>query len=220
MSKKSQLPQAITPAQSSLINVTQGITGLLKHPKENSIGAMSHIIQKGLQGSLIEGFGESWNFLVSKGKINPDYFNTVEGMQNFKQILEYLESNDLNPERFKALQNIFLNAACLSDSQKETVLVTRFMKLVNGLSVDGLLILGAMYRMVQDGEADRYGQIEQWKHHVATTTGLKHNEWISEEISTLQNRYLVNQISAIEGWKLTKLGEELCQFTKDPRLEK
>ncbi|HET8671202.1 MAG TPA: hypothetical protein VFM05_11410, partial [Candidatus Saccharimonadales bacterium] len=132
--------------QSSLVVLTQAITGALAKPAENPVKALGLLVQHGLQRDLLGGLRESIDFLAKEGKVKPDYFNTSRGRATFQELLRALDEPNINEERFNAMRAIFLNAAREDEQTDETVLILTLMKIVNELSTSEVVTLKAIWQ--------------------------------------------------------------------------
>ena len=210
----------ITPATPSdierqLTTVTAAITGLMAKPQENTVKAVGHIVQSGLQGKFLLGFHQSLQFLVDEGRVSPDYLNTIHGLATFREVVRALELDDVDEARFEAVRNIFINDA-LSDADRNEVLEIRLMKTAATLTGGQILILKVLF---EDSDSRTILSLinDNWESELAESTGLKHRALIKEDVAGLKERHLLSDTgNPTNPPALTSLGRELCQYIQDP----
>ncbi len=203
-------------AQSSLIVLTQAITGALSKPAENPVKALGLLVQHGLQRDLLGGLREGIDFLASEGRIKPDYFNTSRGRATFQELLRALDEPKINEERFNAMRAIFLNAARDDETTDETVLILTLMRIVNELSTSEIVTLRAIWQFWQKYiDNDHVSDGHLWPDFLREHTGLTY-ELTEEDLNTLIKKRLLVDSSHNGSHRLTNTGGKLCDYLIDP----
>lgn len=214
-----------------LTNTVQGVTGLLKKPVENTVSALSMVIQNGLQHRLLNGFKDAWDFLVKEGQVNPDYLNTVHGMATFRELLKALESEEIDEKRFEAVQTIFLKAARKEPSDKEAILIIQLMKIANTLSTGEILLLHASYKLhleaMQGKNIEYDSSAYSWLTLMASKSDLQFMTLVEIEEEKLMSKRLLsnrsmNDKSAVakdNNYRLTDAARRLCEYMYESPVE-
>lgn len=206
----------INDIQSSLVVLTQAITGALAKPAENPVKALGLLVQHGLQRDLLGGLREGIDFLAKEGRVKPDYFNTSRGRATFQELLRALDEPKVNEERFNAMRAIFLNAAREDETTDETVLILTLMRIVNELSTSEIVTLKAIWQFWKkypDNTHVTHGNL--WPDFLREHTGLTY-ELTDEDVRTLIKKRLLVDSSHNGSFRFTNTGGKLCDYLIDP----
>ena len=97
--------------ESTLVKMVEGLTGIGSSKKEEIILSVGHIFQRMRSGQFLSSMIKEWDNFREKGKIKDDYQYTEQHYSCLSEILEYLDKDIPDKEKFEALKKIFLVAS-------------------------------------------------------------------------------------------------------------
>lgn len=210
--------------KSTLENLVQGLTGVATSNRSELIMSISGILQKLLAGDRLDAFLREWKKLVEKGKIKDDYQYTEQHKMCLLEMLNFLDKDIADEERFDAIKKIILIAAKEEYSKRTEVLPQQYIRIVKILSSAELLIIISAYNASKELDwKDNISikrSIGDWKKEIITRTGLVYDELLDIEVEKLINKRLLLPSSYGDGsglrlgdhFRLTPLAFSLIDF--------
>lgn len=222
----------VSPAVAPLVSLVQALTGTLTSDKNDLIRDVGHLVQRGIQGRLATGLGETYNDLKSRGKIKADYETTDQFRQEASYVFGAISSDGaIDEERFDAMKNIFLNSAQERISGRDDSIPVELMRVCNTLNMGEILVLEAASRLnenamqqIASGESHTLGYepgIEtSWFELIAKESGMGVTDMVIPYEESLVAKRLFNKrtgggmIVADTNYHLSGMGLKLCEFIK------
>jgi|GEM_PF-2267811 len=197
------------------ISIVQAISGAAIDPKF-SLKALSYTIQEALAGRLMSGFMWSWNELRMKGKINENYPESVSGIEALKRLIDMAKSDGVDEYRFEAVRNIFLNAAQMSDAERDNARILKIMDIAASLTYDQIMVLKSTAKYNSLQQPDRITPESEWSEFVCDDTRLLYRVWVRDAASAMHGTLMRYEGSHGGGAKVTNMGEELIKLMSEP----
>jgi hypothetical protein len=178
-----------------LEKLIQGLTRVVTSDKNDLIMTVSGIVPKLLAGSRLDAFLKEWNKLVEKGNVKEDYQFSEQHKMCLLELLNFLDKDIADDDRFDAIKKIILIAATEKYSQRTEVLPQQYIRIIQKLSSADLLILIAAYNTSKDldwkDNANPKRSIEDWKKAILKRTGLVYEEILDIEVEKLVKKRLL-----------------------------
>ena len=174
------------------------------------------------------------NDLAQKGRVKPDYMNTVLGAERLELLLQELNRRDVDTNRFEAAKAVFIHAANDNDASP---LPAEYMRIVSRLDAASLLTLKATYGLAVEA-SDRedlrvasppeqqaphnvgYGSLSDWLQVVGERSRLFNPQILERAEKLLSSEFLLGTrfgrdltaVEIAENWRITPLGRDLCRY--------
>jgi hypothetical protein len=181
--------------KSTLENLVQGLTGIATSTRSELILSISGILQKLLAGERLDSFLKEWVKLIAKGKIKDDYQYTEQHKMCLLELLNFLDKDIADEERFDAIKKIILISATEKYSNRTEVLPQQYIRIIKNLSSAELLIIIASYNASKDldwkDNTTNKKSIGDWKKEILSRTGLVYEELLDIEVEKLINNRLL-----------------------------
>ena len=128
------------------IKIAEFITGALSAGVPELIRVGGRLVQGAIKGRLMTQFGREINKLVEDGKIKEDYANTKYGFKSLEELLNFIDSEAPDEERFNAVKSLFfaLNSIDVKDFGEEMLRYQLF-KIALTLTSSQIIILKTSY---------------------------------------------------------------------------
>ena len=208
--------------QSTIIQIVEGLTGIASSKKEEIMLSVGHIFQRMRSGQFLSNLLNEWNKFRDKGRIKDDYQHTEQHYSCLSEILDYLDKELPDKEKFDTLKKIFLVASSEQISDRESVLPYHYMKVAKTLSSGAILVLIASYKKYTKHDWVDNGNysVSKWISDIIEISDLKQSELIQMyEEELIQKRILQGRkysdgsgVYLKPNYRLTELGLELCKF--------
>ena len=208
--------------QSTLNQIVEGLTGIASSKKEDLILSIGYIFQRMRSGQFLSTLLKEWNKFRDKGRIKDDYQFSEQHHSCLSEILDFLDKEIPDKERFDILKKIFLVASSEDISDRGSILPYHYMKVARTLSSGAILLLVASYKknLKKDWSDDGNYPARKWITDIIEISELKQSELIQMyEEELIQKRILNNRIytdgSGVylqPNYRLTELGLELCKY--------
>ena len=200
------------------IKIAEAITGGLEAGVPGLIVAGARIVQGAIKGDMLRQIGREINVLVEKGKIKEDYVAQKYGFQSLRDILEFIDSEAPDQERFLAVKAMFFAVNSVDAVEGEALLNYELFQITKKLTGSQLLILKVSYEIRKKGE-QLDSSAEAWLKFIAERVGHNVASLIEKDESVLIDHRLLtirvyNDQSGIRGGKggrLTDLAVKLCE---------
>lgn len=208
------------------IKISEFLTGLIISDKNDYKLSVGHLVQAAIKCNLYEQLGREIKHYREKGKIKEDFFSTDKQRATLRELLEFIDKETPEEDRFKAMKSIFFMAVSKDVTEAEEVLAYELMQVGKKLTSNDIMVLKVAYEVyiggssAPAGETTRPRESSAWFGIVAKKIG--HNMPALVELSE-QNLMGLKLIGArrhndgsglynTESFRLTDLGIKLCEF--------
>jgi len=207
--------------QQPTVKIAEVLTGILASDVKDYKLSAGQIVQASIKGRLLTQLGKELQKYKNKGEIKEDYFENDKNRMSFYELLKFIDEDVPDEERFKAMKSIFLVSISKDAKEEDEELAYEIMQICKKLSSGDLIILKAIYDMVQENKHNN-GQrgAKDWLDIIAQQIG--HSipllvEMHEEKLMKLKliSERIYSDKSAFEKTKyfrLTELGYKLCEF--------
>jgi hypothetical protein len=206
-------------------NLVQGFTGLAASDKKEVALSVGHIIQRVRAGKFVQTVKDEWEGLVAKGKIKEGFAGSEPSLDCLQELLDFIDRDIPDTERFEAMKNLYLNIATDADSTKPDYLPQQLMRVCRSLSSGEVVTLLTAYRLSQS-EQGRQGEVtgfNAWRDSIAEESGLYkalvevHDEGlIAKRLFFPRTGSNGARVYLGKHYRLTDLGISLCQWIAAP----
>ena len=161
-----------------------------------------------------------------KGKKIKEKLNTKEG-SSFYEILKFIDEENPDEERLKAIKSIFFYSIRKDSSEKDENLAYQFIQICKKLTSEDILILKASYDITQKERVPTVYYSNEWSDLLSKQIGHNIPELVLVREENLVNFRLIDQREPGESknykengrlgggsyrFRLTKLGYSLCKY--------
>ncbi len=207
----------------TLVQLTQGLTGIAASQKHEVILSVGRIFQAMIAGQLLDTFLREWENYREKGRIEEDYESTEQHRSCLQELLTFLDKDAPDELRFSVLKKIFLVAATEDASDRNSHLPLQYMQIARTLTSGEILVLSAEYivtrkRELWEGKAHT---AQAWLDIIAEVSGLEHPELVEKHEEELVKKKLLllradhSTVDLRTHLRLTKLGYEFCRYIEN-----
>jgi hypothetical protein len=152
-------PTKLQKAEDALFEkLIPGITTLATMGRKGFIKSISNVVQRQRKEGWLEAFLVEWNELCEQGKIKPNFIESEQGEECRQELLDSLDIDKPDKDKFEAMKKIFLKAATAPEKEWESSHPQQLMKVCRTLSSEELIILGVAYHLystMSPGELER-----------------------------------------------------------------
>lgn len=134
-----------------LPTIAAAITGALSMGKEDAILIAGRLVQGVLKGQFMKQFGNEVTKLIEKGKIPEDYVNKKYGFQTLVELLEFIDNETIDEDRFLAIKAMFFVVNSVSTKEGEELVNYQLFRIAKKVSGSQLLLLKVSYDLYQNG---------------------------------------------------------------------
>ena len=208
--------------QDTINQIIEGLTGIASSKKEEIILSVGHIFQQMRSGQFLSTLLKEWNEFRDKGKINNDYQNTEQHYSCLSEILDFLDKEIPDKQRFDNLKKILLVASTENISDRNSVLPYYYMKIVRNLSSGAILILFSNYTKYLQNDWVDNGNVSalKWLSDIQQISGLEHKELIEIYEEELIKYKIISHrkypddsgVDLKPNYRFSSLGLEICKF--------
>lgn len=196
--------------------ITEFLTGFASSEKKDWILSFGYVLQRIRGGRFLETLLNELNQYREKGRIKHGYFQTDQGQTCLQELLDALDKDSPDEIRFKAMKAVLLVAASERHSSRADVLPQQLMRICRQLSSTEVLILTACHTIYKQHEWDDQisNNFERFVPLVTKKSGLEIDDLVLLNTDGLRAKRLIikNSRTTILVFKLSPLGERLCQF--------
>ncbi|MFA6321352.1 MAG: hypothetical protein WCY36_05785 [Candidatus Omnitrophota bacterium] len=208
------------------LKISELLTGLIASDKSEYKLSAGHLVQAAIKCNLYEQLGREIKHYRDKGKIKEDFFSTDKQRATLREMLEFIDKDSPDEDRFKAMKSIFLRAISTEATAEDEALAYELMQIGKKLESNDIIVLKAIYLLYKKIEAENSPAkvandgVQGWVTYVTKNSG--HNV---KELTLLSEQRLTD-LKIISGRKypdgsgmynvetarLTPLGLKLCEF--------
>ncbi|RJQ27950.1 hypothetical protein C4577_00355 [Candidatus Parcubacteria bacterium] len=207
----------------TLIELTQGISGIIKSSPKDGLVTLANLAQRVASGQKLSAFKAEWEALKDKGQLSKDYEKSRQAQYCLLELLNFLDEDLPDEERFVLLKKIFLVSASEKIYDRNSIKPQQLMKLARTLSSTEVLILIACYDISKNPPQNESGNSltsdHDWFSHVATVSKLDFLEIVANCEEHLMERRLITPRDGVDKrvrttphYRLTDLGYELMNY--------
>ena len=108
-------------------NLIAGLTGVASSTKKELVLSIGKVLQRARSIGLLRSLIEEWNALTKKGLINEDYQKSDQHYECLQELLDYLDSKQLNKDQFDIFKKILFKTATLNPEERDNLLPQQFL---------------------------------------------------------------------------------------------
>lgn len=143
-----------------------GVTALAKMDRGDFIQSLSNVVQRQRKEGWLHAFLIELNSLCEKGKVKEGYMTTEQGEECRQELLDSLDKDKPDKEKFEAMKKVFLLAAQSPEDQWDSNRPQQLMKICRTLVSEEFIILGVAYHLfssLDQAEVEKISRAaEQW----------------------------------------------------------
>ncbi len=208
--------------QSSIQHIIEGLTGLASSSREDVILSIGHIFQRMRSGQFLSNLQKEWDSFREKGKIKDDYQYTEQHYSCLSEILNFLDTEIPDEQRFNVLKKIFLISSTEKHSDRLSILPYHYLRVARNLSAGEISVLFATYQKYKEGNWQDNGNVTvlYWISEIQIKSGLDIKELVEIYEETLIQKKLLTQrkyadesgVTLKPYFRLSDLGFKFCEF--------
>lgn len=209
----------------TLKGMAEGITGIASSGRKDLILSVGHVLQRMRGGKFLSAFKGEWDKYKEKGRINDEFERSEENLDCLQELLDFIDKDIPDSQRFEAMKNLYLNIAVNSASDMPAVNRQQLMRVCRSLSSGELIVLLTAYRLGSQKTKQEWGQqsARSWLGLVARESGLylglvELNEGHLIEKKLLSRRTLGDGsgVTLDQHFRITDVGVALCEWIAEP----
>ncbi len=189
--------------------------------RRDAVDLCCSVLQRRRKEGLLNGFFAELQQWIDKGEVNPEFINSDLGQASFQELLDFLNKEIPESERFEAMKNLFKRSVENSEFSSRAF---QLMKICKKLDVNELLIISIIYKAYKQKtrtELEKIQSIFEWFSKVQEFSEGKVSAGIIEhyEENLVKNNLIGPRtyddrsgVSYPEKFRLSSLGIELCEF--------
>lgn len=209
--------------QQPTVKITEALTGILASGKKDLVLSAGHIVQSLLKGKLFAQLGKELQEYKNKGEIKEDYFESDKNRMSFYELLKFIDEDVPDEERFEAMKSIFLKSISKDAKKEDEELAYEIMQICRELSSGDLIVLKAIYGIVQENKHTNDAFITSWFFTIAQHIGHNIPSLVEVHEEKLMKLKLISDrihsdksgIEVTKYFRLTELGYKLCEFISE-----
>lgn len=208
------------------IKISEFLTGLIASEKSDYKLSAGHLVQAAIKCNLYEQLGREIKHYRDKGKIKEDFFSTDKQRATLRELLEFIDKEAPDEDRFKAMKSIFFKAVSKDTTEAEEILAYEFMQVGKKLTSNDIMVLKVAYEVylgggsAPAGETTRPRESSMWFGIVAKKIGHGIPALVELSEQNLSDLKLIGKrrhndgsgLYNVESFRLTDLGIKLCEF--------
>ena len=214
------------------VKMAKALPGILASGRTDLVLSAGRLVQASFEYSLLKQLGQELNHYVEKGKIKKNYFATNKNQVSLYELLKFIDKEIPDEERFKAMKSIFLSSVSKNSSREDEELAYELMQICKKLSSGEILILKAVYNMVNERLRENTEKPDLnatrasfWFTAVASQVGHNMPKLVERYELNLMDLKLITErnqphnfstpqdtFKKSDYFRLTPLGYKLCEF--------
>src|SRR3989344_5107292 len=222
-------------ASPTVANWAQLIVGIASSDKASLLSAAGRVGQQALKGHLFEQLGKELFELRKKGMIDDSYLESELGKSVFVDMLKFIDEENPDEIRFKAMRSIFFSSVATDYSEIDRRRAYYLFQESKALTSMDIQVLKACYKIYQKNDSilSALGSAGEWVSVINHEVGLGLQTLIDKadthlsQLGFISSRQLgdMSGIQRGRNFRLTDgLGMPFCKFiikfeTKDSNKE-
>ena len=201
--------------------LVEGLTGIAASNREKLALSVGRILQGLTAGRFLEILIKEWEKFKKEGRIKDDYESTEQCRTCLQELLDFLDKDLPDEQRFSILKQIFLVAATEDASNRDSHLPLQYMQISRTLTAGEVLVLNATYKVARhkpDKMADSR-EATDWLKIIARESGLTYLELVEAHENELIKKRLLSdrasrgrRVHRGSHFRLTDLGYVICEY--------
>lgn len=220
-------PQSILSfLQAPTLKVSEFLTGMIGSEMSELRLSAGRLVQAAIKCRLYEQLGREIKYYRNKGKIKDDFFSTDKQRATLRELLEFIDNEAPDEERFKAMKSIFLKGISEDASETDEALAYELMQIGKKLESNDVIVLKAIHSLYKKIEAEgRHDNVAKdgvagWVSYITKHSGHNVQELVLMSEQRLIDLKIISGrkypdgsgMHSIETARLTPLGIKLCEF--------
>ncbi|MDD5427977.1 MAG: hypothetical protein PHI58_01940 [Candidatus Omnitrophica bacterium] len=208
------------------IKISEFLTGLIISDKNDYKLSAGHLVQAAIKCNLLQQFGREIKHYREKGKIKEDFFSTDKQRATLRELLEFIDKEAPDEDRFKAMKSIFFATISKDSTGPDEILGYELMQICKKLTSNDVVLLKTAYSVYIGGssapieETTRPREATAWFNIIAEKIGHKLPALAELSEQNLMDLKLIGRrrypdgsgLYNQESFRLTDLGIKLCEF--------
>lgn len=186
----------------------------------NAIAIAPRLISAMRKGEFWQQLNNEIEELVSKGKIEEEFFETEEAKACYQEMIIAFDDPSLDQKKFEALKNVFIKASTNNEEGIVSHLPLLYMRTINDLSPDEVYVIGKCYSVFIKRDFDKTSiSANEWLKFVKEITGFPIGAITKFENNLIKQGLIWDRIHSdrsginnIETFRLTDFAIEMCVF--------
>ena len=200
-------------------DIVSGLTGVFASGSSGIVLAASRIVQGALKGRMMAQAGKEIREFIEKGKLKEDYAETKYGFQSLAELLNFIDSEAPDEDRFEAVKAMFFVLNSVDTKQSNEMLSYQLFKLSMKLSSSQLFLLKLSYVYYKENGAFSNSSHNEWVKIMAEKAGHQIYTLVIQDEKSLMDNGLLSErkfpdesgIHAANA-RLTDLGIKFCEY--------
>jgi len=213
--------------QQPTLKIAEALTGILASDLRDIKLSAGRLVQASIKFKLFTQLGKELKEYIKKGKIKENYYATHKNQASLSELLKFIDEEIPDEERFKAMKSIFFTSVSRNAPEKDEELTYELMQICKKLTSGEILILKAVYDIVNNRFAANMPSVDletesasTWLEIIASQIGHNMSSLIEMHEQKLIGLKLITDrrysdrsgIVKTPHFRLTQLGYKLCQF--------
>lgn len=195
-------------------------TGVAAAEESAWMHSAGNVLQAAFSWTFAEQVKREWRQFEEKGRIKPDYEQTVSHAENLSELLELLESGPADRHTFDFFKKLFLVASTESIDTRESSLPRHYLRIAKTLSGGDVMVLVASSKTRTSMPQASMTSASTWVKIMQEQSGLVHEELIEQFESSLIEKGLFTRrrnadrsgVEIGKNGRLTGLGAAVCAY--------
>jgi hypothetical protein len=211
----------------TITHLLEGFTGIASSRREDLVRSVGFVLQGLTAGRFLDTFRKEWQDYREKGRIKDDYESTEQCRSCLQELLDFLDKDLPDEQRFNVLKQIFLVAATEEASDRNSYLPLQYMQISRALTAGEVLVLNTAYRIAikQPNRMSNDMVVAHWQKVIAKESGLTYPELVEVHENGLAEKNLIYKRTPTgrpdidryeaklgEHFRLTNLGFTICSY--------
>ena len=207
--------------QQPTVKIAEVLTGILASDMKDYKLSAGQIVQASIKGRCLTQLGKELEEYREKGKIKEDFFESDKNRMSLYELLSFIDNDVPDEERFRAMKSIFLSSVSKDAKKEDEEMAYEIMQICKRLSSGDLIILKAVYNLVQKNEHNNgLGGVKDWLDIIAQKIGHSISSLVEVHEERLMKLKLIGDrrysdksgFMKTKYFRLTELGYKLCEF--------
>jgi len=213
--------------QQPTLKIAEALTGILASDLRDIKLSAGRLVQASIKFKLFTQLGKELKEYIEKGKIKENYYATNKNQASLCELLELIDEEIPDEERFKAMKSIFFTSVSRDISEKDEELAYELMQICKKLTSGEILVLKAVYDIINNRFAPNMSSFDletesasTWLDIIASQIGHNMSSLVEIYEQKLIDLKLISDrvysdrsgIGKTPNFRLTQLGYKLCEF--------
>lgn len=205
--------------------IAETLTGILGSDISTLKLSAGRLVQASLKNRLLRQLGKEIKYFREKGTIKNDFFDTPVEQQSLRSLLDYIDAEVPDAERFAAMKALFFYNVRADIEESRKLFVYEIMQVCKKLTSNQLLILKAAFEISKGNYKNGLTVLDNYNYNTWITSIAQQIGHHTVELVDLDDKRLVEMklladraysdgsgINMTKHFRLTTLGFELCNI--------